>query len=97
MTSKSKELFNERDLARERAKISDSDEDWSMYKNLKNKSIKALRKDKKKYHEDLYLRMEMQNYTKGMFKTTRKTTGLDRKIDLPSSWWCRVETSLRPS
>ena len=75
VTKSTVDIFIERDRAREDAKVSNTDEDWRLYKNLRNKGTKALRKDKKSYFENLYNRMEKQNDVKNMYKTTRKQLG----------------------
>ena len=75
VSTESVRMFKERDSAREKAKISDLEEDWNQYRRLRNDSTKALRSDKKKHFEELYSRIQNQNDTKSLYRITRQQLG----------------------
>ena len=70
-----KDLMADRNNLWETAKLSGRPEDWSIYKKRRNEVCKELRKDKNKFYEELYNKMEEEKDTKGLYGLTRQLLG----------------------
>ena len=79
ITGESLEICKLRDQARHTAKTSDLDRDWTEFKRLKNLATKSCRSDKKRHFSQLFEFFEDKNDSQGLFKTIKKTVGLERK------------------
>ena len=58
VSEKMKDDMRLRDQLRQKAKASNRQDDWQMYRNSRNKCVKDLRDCKKQYFNDLYKKME---------------------------------------
>ena len=68
-------LFKQRDMAREQAKITGSDDDWKMFKQLRNKATKKVCDDNKRHFKQIYETHEKEHNTKGLYKTVHTQLG----------------------
>ena len=64
-----------RDIARDIAKLSDTNEDWSHYRQKRNLCTSLQKKDRASYLSNLYTRMETTNDSKTLYATTKKLIG----------------------
>ena len=71
-------VFEERDLARQRAKSIYTDKNWSIFRQLRNRATSMMRADKRKHFCELYQNMEDQNNVKGLYSITRTQLGWKR-------------------
>ena len=61
-----------RDLARDKARLTDLDSDWQDYRRKRNNCTARQKTDKTKHLKDLYKRIEEVKDSKSFFKTTRE-------------------------
>ena len=71
-------VFKERDLARNKARETDSTADWTAYRNLRNKATKLMRANKKKHFSELFNDLEVKNNVKGLYSAARTQLGLKK-------------------
>ena len=64
-----------RDMEREKAKITDSEENWTEYRRLRNCCTKMQKNDKSKYISEMYEKIESENDSEKLFQTTRNLLG----------------------
>ena len=69
--------MEERDSAREVARITDSENDWAKFRQLRNSCTKKLRQDKAKNLKDIYDTIEQRKILLNCFQQQQKTTKLD--------------------
>ena len=76
---RTKSAMLERDISRELARISKLQTDWVKYRSLKNKVTAMQRKDKKKFYNEVYSKIETENDTSSLFGMTRETPGVENE------------------
>ena len=64
-----------RDTARESARVSDLEADWSEYRRRRNHCTKLQRSDKNAFLRDTFTRLETNNDTAAIFATARDLLG----------------------
>ena len=64
-----------RDSARNDARLSNSEQDWSRYRGLKNDATSAQRKDKNNYWKNAFSVVDDENDSEKMFSMTTKLLG----------------------
>ena len=67
--------MTERDKARMRARISDSENDWQDFRRRRNHCTRMQRQDKNRYYSQMYERIENENDANKLFCTTKKLLG----------------------
>ena len=72
LTDSTKVTMKERDKAREKARLSKIDADWSSYKTLRNRCIKLQVQDKKNSERNEFDAIAEKNDTKLLFQKTKK-------------------------
>ena len=70
VSEKMKEEMRLRDQLRQKAKASNRQDDWQMYRKCRNKCVKGLRDCKKQFFNDLYTNMENEKTTKNLYRLT---------------------------
>ena len=75
LDKKTKELMNKRDRQTNLARSTDSQDDWSLFKKLRNKCVKAVKSAKNYYFCTLYDKMRKENDIKGIYKITNYKDG----------------------
>ena len=75
LSTETKDLMQDRDLARESAKLTGSNVDWETYKFLRNASTKAQRKDKTAHLNKIYSLIEEESNPGKLFSTTKHLLG----------------------
>ena len=76
-TQQSKELINERNILREKAKNTQEQEDLEVYRRVKNKCTKNIKKNKTQYHKNMFLNCE--KYAKKLFRTASDLLGWEQR------------------
>ena len=79
--------MRDRDKARLKAQLSDTDEDWTNYKIIRNQVTSMSRDDKKAHFHQLYTNMQNKNDVKGLYRNIKtqlgwKTTGPPQSLDI---------------
>ena len=64
--------MRDRDLARTRAKASDSEEDWATFREQRNNCTKLLRKDKTSHQKIIFDKIESEKDSSKLFSMTKK-------------------------
>ena len=67
--------MSERDIQHDIARISKKDEDWILYRKLRNSCTKLLHKKKSDYMSNLYKSYNEKNDAKFMYRTTKEILG----------------------
>ena len=67
--------MRERDCQRETAKISDSQEDWMLYRKMRNQCSKKLKKKKNDFMTSIFDSFKEKNYLKNIFRTSKELLG----------------------
>ena len=75
LTQGTKDLMQDRDMARESAKLSGSNDEWDTYKFLRNAATKAQRSDKKQHLTNIYTAIEDESDPAKLFSTTKHLLG----------------------
>ena len=75
LTLRTKELMNKRDIQREKARNSGTEEDWNEYKAFRNKVNKEVQKDKKKHYEEAYENSSKDKTNAELYKTMKRQIG----------------------
>ena len=75
MDDETREMINERDTAREKARTSKLDEDWNQFKTIRNRCTLAVRKRKKKHLAGIYIEIEKNNDSKSLYNMTKSHLG----------------------
>ena len=78
LTDVTKMEMSLRDIARDIAKLSDKDEDWSSYRKKRNLCTKMQREDRSRYYRKMYEQLEGENDAAQIHATTRKLLGYKR-------------------
>ena len=68
-------MIRERDLCRERARISGDNAQWDNYRKLRNAVTKEARKIKKEHFKKLFDTLLLKNDTKRIYSTTKELLG----------------------
>ena len=72
VSDRTKTAMISRDLARTKAKDSNSDTDWTDYREQRNQCTKLLRKDKTANHKLIFDKIELERDSSKLFSTTKK-------------------------
>ena len=72
ITDQTKAVMIERDLAKEIHRVSRKENDWEVYRLLRNKCTKLQSTDKKKATEEIFRDIEKNNDSKKLFSITKK-------------------------
>ena len=75
ISESTKTAMKDRDLARETAKATGLDDDWSKYRSKRNLCTAKQRRDKSKYHSELYSEIEAAKDTAKLFGKTKELLG----------------------
>ena len=67
-----KEEMRLRDRLRDKARSSQSREDWTKYKVSRNKCVKLLRESKKHFYQNLYNKIEQETDTKSLYSLSNE-------------------------
>ena len=73
-----KDMMNDRDKLRERARTTGDRENWQAYRTKRNKVSKETKKCKDKYFKEIFSKLEGENDTKKIFGTTKDLLGWQR-------------------
>ena len=65
----------ERDMAREVARVSGSNQDWDTYRQLRNQSTRMQRADKASYQKRMFDKFEQENDTSRLYGMTKSLLG----------------------
>ena len=68
-------MFVKRDTFREKAIHSQLDEDWTIYREWRNKCTDSVRKNKKEHFLNLFENMEKGGDVKGLYRSTKEQLG----------------------
>ena len=61
-----------RDKLRQRARETQRQEDWKLYRMARNKCVKSVKTCKETHYQELYRQMETEKTTKGLYRLTRE-------------------------
>ena len=75
LSDETKEVMKKRDSEREIARVTKVDRNWDNYRDLRNKSTKLQRRDKKIFMEKMYRQIEIENDTGKLFSMTKQVLG----------------------
>ena len=75
LSNETKLEMQSRDSARMEAKLNDCDENWAIFRSLRNNCTKLQKNDKKVYLDNLYKRIEDEKDVKKLFSETRNLLG----------------------
>ena len=78
ISARTKEEMKIRDLAREKAKVTNCDIDWNYFRYMRNLCTKSQKQDKAAYLKATYQRLEDEKDTTNIFGTTRELLGIVR-------------------
>ena len=68
----------ERDRARVAAKLSEKEEDWALYRKLRNRCTALQKSDRVEYYKNVYNHIENEHDSQKLFATTRTLLGWQR-------------------
>ena len=78
MSDKTKELMKQRDLARNNAVKNNSQDNWTIYKQLRNKCTTEVKRDKSQFIKSQFENYEKENDVKNLYKTLKNNMGWKR-------------------
>ena len=67
--------MKQRDLAREKARLTNAETDWAEFRTRRNRCTNKQRSDKTKYLDKMYMDMENETDSSKLFSTTKKLLG----------------------
>ena len=70
-----KNMMISRDIARDAAVASSQEEDWELYRNLRNCCNKRVKTDRKEKLRESFERMQKENNTRGIFNLVKRNLG----------------------
>ena len=76
LSEETKSEMKIRDLSREKAKLTDNENDWNEFKIRRNSCTTRQRNDRSNYLKDLYKKIEDERDTSKLFTTTKMLLGL---------------------
>ena len=75
VSEETNQMIKDRNEARNKAVITDNQDDWSYYKKIRNKVTEKLRFNKKSYFEKMYSDANQKNDTRTLYRITREQLG----------------------
>ena len=73
--SELKDKMRARDILREKARLTGSEEDWASYRRSRNDCSKETKRTKERYYEKLYNNFTSTNDSKNIYGTTKELLG----------------------
>ena len=95
VTSATKNLMGERDKTRNRATVTNSPEDWTEYRSIRNKCSAEVKKDKNKFFRNQFENFESENDLKSIYTQVKKNLGW-KKTGPPASFRTENGIERRP-
>ena len=75
VTNHTKEIMKERDTIRNKASETNTKDDWSKYRKLRNLCSSEVKKDKNKFLENQFKNFEKENDLKSIYQQVKKNSG----------------------
>ena len=75
VTSRTKEIIKIRDAAKIKARQSNSEDDWKLYRTNRNKVTEMIKQDKKNYFTEMYKQAEENKDVKNLFRISKEQLG----------------------
>ena len=75
LKTETKQRMSDRDRAREQARETDTEQNWSDYRKIRNECTMKQRQDKKDYMKDIYKKIEEEDDTTKLFSMTKNLMG----------------------
>ena len=85
LSTETKVLMETRDKTRERARVSNLEDDWSLYRVQRNCVNKLVNRDRKKHYDNIYSRHHENNDVSATYKAAKNQAGITKNTS-PTSF-----------